>query len=376
MRLLVVGAGISGLTVAALLRRGGHDVVLIDRRSGDADAGYALALWPHGTRVFHALGIHDEFIARAEPMGAYVMSDGDGVPLVESAMPAAVTDRGFVGVIDRGEMTSLLEQAAGEIRRGVTVEGFSETAADVQVRLDDGTSDTFDAVIGADGMHSRVRELLLGRIDEFDTGWGCHVWWADRNIAGTETTERMGAGTFLGTYPCRDRVCVILGGAASDLLPDQPTGRSDRIAGRLQPFGVPVEEFCADLPADDQDLFWWRMADVRSPRWTRGRIGLVGDAATGFLPTAGIGASMALESAAALADELSRTDAAHVQHALALYEKRRRQRVESVQTQSRWLARMMFLEQPALVRARNVVARRMSIGQALGGLIKLLDEPI
>lgn len=79
-------------------------------------------------------------------------------------------------------------------------------------------------------------------------------------------------------------------------------------------------------------------ATVHAMKRARGRTTLVGDAAAAFLPTASVGASMALESAAVLADELSRTDPAYVPNALALYERRRRTRVEAAQTQSRHLS--------------------------------------
>lgn len=78
LRTLVVGVGVAGLALAALLRRDGHDPVVIDQRDPAADAGYAIALWPHGSRVFHALGVHDAFVARSEPMRRYVASAGDG----------------------------------------------------------------------------------------------------------------------------------------------------------------------------------------------------------------------------------------------------------------------------------------------------------
>jgi glycosyltransferase involved in cell wall biosynthesis len=74
------------------------------------------------------------------------------------------------------------------------------------------------------------------------------------------------------------------------------------------------------LPGDEEELFFWKLADQRAESWVKDRVVLLGDAAAAFLPTAGIGASMAMESAAVLADELSRADVAHLDHALAFYE--------------------------------------------------------
>jgi 2-polyprenyl-6-methoxyphenol hydroxylase-like FAD-dependent oxidoreductase len=138
---------------------------------------------------------------------------------------------------------------------------------------------------------------------------------------------------------------------------------------------VPVEEFLAGFP-DGDTPFRWRMADVRAPHWVRGRVALVGDAAAAFLPTAGIGASMALESAAVLADELSRTDGHYLPNALELYERRRRRRVQAAQNQSRRLARMMFVRSSALARVRNRALSFTRMEQLIGPLIADLRRPI
>ncbi|HET6625907.1 MAG TPA: NAD(P)/FAD-dependent oxidoreductase [Nocardioidaceae bacterium] len=379
MRVLIVGAGIAGLTLAGLLARQGEAPVVIDRRPEGADLGYGLALWPHGSRVFHALGVHDQFVAKSQPMGTYAARDGAGRLLTSSEMPASISAYGHLGIIPRSDLLELLRPTLGgnEVRDGVSIDALSEAGDQVEVRFDDGTTDSFDLVIGADGIHSRVRELLLGRIPERDTGWGCYVWWAGPHLTGsTETTERFGAGSFLGTYPCRDRLCVIAGAPTDLLEPQRSAGRTERIADLVRPFGVPVDDFLADLPTDAESPFLWRMADVRAPEWVRGRVALVGDAAAAFLPTAGIGASMALESAAVLADELSRTDPTYLPNALDLYVKRRRKRVEATQAQSRRLARLMFLRSQRLAAVRDRAFRFASMEQMVGPLIKELREPI
>ena len=379
MRVLIVGAGVAGLTLAALLRRQGGSPVVIDRRSAGAELGFGLALWPHGSRVLHALGVHDAFVARSEPMLRYVARDGRGGLLSSSEMPTTISRFGHLGILGRAHLISLLESALDgvEVRDGVGIDGLSHNGDLVDVRLSDGSTAGFDLVIGADGINSRVRELMFGRLAERATGWGCFVWWADPGLAATgETTERWGAASFLGTYPCREQLCIIAGAPIDVLQPDRAAGRTDRIAALLAPYGVPVEEFLTDLPADTEPLFLWRMADVRAPAWVRGRVALVGDAAAAFLPTAGIGASMALESAAVLADELSRTSSTYVTNALDLYVKRRRRRVEAAQNQSRRLARLMFIRSHRLAHVRDRALRFASMEQMVGPLIKDLRNPI
>ena len=379
LRVLIVGAGIAGLTLAALLARQGKTPVVVDRRIDGADLGYGISLWPHGSRVLHALGVHDAFAAQSEPMLRYTARDGRGRVISTSAMPQSISRFGHLGIIARAELIALLEQTLGGVdqRRGVGIDSLTQAQDHVDVRLGDGAEASFDLVVGADGIHSRVRELLFGRIREFDTGWGCFVWWGKPGLAANgETTERWGAASFLGTYPCRERVCIILAAPVASLRPDDHEGRTARLAALLAPYGVAVADYLADLPAAGEPLFLWRMSDVRAPAWTKGRVALVGDAAAAFLPAAGIGASMALESAAVLADELSRTNRVYLPNALELYVKRRRKRVEAAQSQSRRLARMAFIESPSLAWLRNRLLRFVSMEQMVGPLIKSLHRPI
>lgn len=125
----------------------------------------------------------------------------------------------------------------------------------------------------------------------------------------------------------------------------------------LSAHDTPIDGLLAGLAGDAEPLFLWRLSNVRAPSWVQGRVALVGDAA------------------AVLADELSRTDAAHLSNALDLYVKRRRRRVEGP-------------EPIALAGARGVHSlptARLPEGshsaphqheQMIGPLIKQLTEPI
>ena len=379
MRVLIVGAGVAGLTLAALLARQDRDVVLIDKRPDDASLGYAIALWPQGTRVLHAIGAHQAFVQRSAPMRRYRLQDGSG-RLIGSYDAHELTARfDPVGCIERATLLELLERASAgvELRRNLTVDRLSQAGAHVDVELSDGSRDRFDLVVGADGMHSRVRELLAGRLADRETGWGCFVWWGDPALVPKdETVECWGTGCFLGLYPCRDQVCVIAGAPVDVLQPERHAGRSERLRRLLAPLGVPLDALLARTLRDDEALYLWRMSDVRAPHWVDGRVALVGDAAAGFLPTAGIGASMALESAAVLADELSRSDAGHLPNALDLYVKRRSQRVLAAQDQSRWLARLVFVRSPLLASLRNRALRMVSLRRMVGPIYRQLTTPI
>jgi 2-polyprenyl-6-methoxyphenol hydroxylase-like FAD-dependent oxidoreductase len=137
-----------------------------------------------------------------------------------------------------------------------------------------------------------------------------------------------------------------------------------------------VDALLDALPDDAAEMFFWRLSDVRSTEWVQGRIVLLGDAAAGFLPTAGIGASMAMESAAALNDELSRTDNRFVEHALELYVKRRRQRVERIQSDSRKLSRLMFMSRASVAAIRNFALRFYTLEMLARDIARAFNDPI
>jgi FAD-dependent urate hydroxylase len=117
------------------------------------------------------------------------------------------------------------------------------------------------------------------------------------------------------------------------------------------------------------------MSDIRASRWVQGRVALCGDAAAGFLPAAGVGASNATRAAAGLADELSRADAITAPLALQLYQKRCRAVIQRNQTESRRLARAMFVRNPLLASARDRIVGRYPAERALGHIIGSAHKP-
>ena len=140
--------------------------------------------------------------------------------------------------------------------------------------------------------------------------------------------------------------------------------------------GPTVADLLAALPDDLGDTFWWNLSDIRGKDWVKGRVALLGDAACAFLPTAGVGASMALESAAVLDDELGRTDARFLTGALARYEARRKARAETFQDDSRRLASMMMIESVELSWGRDQLMKFYTLDMLAKNIAQSLAKPI
>ncbi len=379
MRILIVGAGIAGLTLAALLRQRGLRPQIVDRASDFSYQGYMLALYPLGNRVLHGLGAFDAFVGRSEPMDTYTLCNGHGERVQTFDLAKVIGRFGVIRQLSRADLLDVLRQAAPDLplRMGTAVTDIVEHGDDVEVMAGTTSLGRFDLVVGADGIHSQVRRHVAGDVAMKETGWGGWVWWAPANAAPHEAvTEYWGASRFVGVYPIRDRIGVIAAGPTDEIGHEALGGNGAKLAELFDAYkGVARAPFAA-MPADDREMFFWKLDDCRSPHWAKGRVVLMGDSACAFLPTAGVGASMAMESAAVLADELGRTDAKGLDLALHLYEMRRRKRAEAAQTASRRIAGLMFVKSLPVAWGRDQLLRFYSIEAFAGEIEKSLREPI
>lgn len=378
MKILIVGAGIAGMTLAALLKHLPCEVTLIERASDFEQAGYMLGLYALGHRVLYGLDLHRAFERESIECRHYQAYDDRGERLADWSLEPISGKYGPLLSCTRPQLVALLQTAvSGQVRFGCQVTEIETDAEDaVTVRFDDGRQQSYDLVVAADGIGSQVRQRVFGEQPRFDTGWGGWVWWAPETICPAQTfVEYWGAGRFLGAYPTRRGVGIFAGAPlAEDFV--ARAGRQARLQAHFAGMGQRMERILASLPADQEELFFWHLSDVRSQAWIHRRVVLLGDAAAGFLPTAGIGASMAMESAAVLADELSRTDVQYLDQALQHYVQRRRARVEAIQDDSRRLARIMFVKSTPLAAVRNLAAHFISLETAMGAIVRAFEQPL
>jgi 2-polyprenyl-6-methoxyphenol hydroxylase-like FAD-dependent oxidoreductase len=182
IRTLIVGAGVAGLTLAALLHQRGEHPAIIERAPDLDQAGYNLVLYPLGSRVLHGLGLFDRFLKVSVPAPYYRLGNGRGEIVHDFDMSSLLKAFGPVRGLRRAELLHLLKDALGEIaiHFNTTVAALENRDRLVGVTFGDGSSAEFDLVIGADGMHSETRPMVLAE-KEFayrDTGWACWVAWA------------------------------------------------------------------------------------------------------------------------------------------------------------------------------------------------------
>ena len=401
LRVLVVGAGIAGLTAAQLLRGAGLHPVLIDRNADQAHPGYMLALMPMVDPALDELDVWAGYRQRSIEFSHFRVRAHTGRALRTDSMTEALGRFGEYRGIERGELIEVLSQAGAPVTMATTVSDLRELpdAVEVSFRQGEQTSTAlFDVVVVADGIGSRTRALLPGGRDtsSTDTGWGGWVVWAPEDDEGQVGEELWGAGLFLGIYPVLGRNGAFVGGpmTATTAGPGEFVARVRR---RLTTLDARVERVLDALLADP-DPYFWPLKDVRASRWTTTRTVLLGDAAAGFLPTAGVGAGMAIESAWVLArmllstlttaqpgragevaslglTEQERVGPTDLAAALTAYETAQRPRVETAQDTSRSLARLMFSESRLLATFRDVALRMITVERAIRPITELLATP-
>jgi 2-polyprenyl-6-methoxyphenol hydroxylase-like FAD-dependent oxidoreductase len=380
MKILIVGGGIAGLALAGLLRQRGIEPVVVERVAQYGEAGYFLSLWPLGSRVLMGLGVHKRYMGASYPVSQYRICDEAGEAIKELNLAEQARPCGDLQIVTRRELLAVLKEGLGSVpvRMNTSVTSIAQSGDGVLVELTNGEREAFDLVVGADGIHSKVRELVFGDVPLSPTGWGGWGFWTKPGAMrlDVDALEVWGVGRFVGAARVGDRV----GGFFSTPVPSElPTTEEDRMDYVRRCFadvrGI-VPELLASFD-DAEHIRYIELEDVTTPTFYSGRVVLVGDAGAGFLPTAGVGASMALESAAVLHDELLRADAVTIPRALELFEKRRRPRIERIQQESRRFAWMMFTRSPLLAGARNLVIHAFLDQEKLfARILDMMAEPI
>lgn len=374
LRILIVGSGIAGSTLAALLHQHGETPVVIERGSTDDPSGYALGLYPLGARVLHGLGMYRRYRQISRKMERYVLHEATGDVLKEFLLAEFTNKYGEIRGVDRGLLLALLRSSVPHenIFYNTTVQHIQNNPHGAVVTFSDGSAHEFDLVVGADGMHSDVRGMTFSQ-NEFAykaTGWGgWGLWRSLEGFDGATYRELWADGWFIGLYPVQNKLAVFLGGNKKELSTTSAAEFAESLCKKL-PTGI-LHSALQSLEGLD-DAYFWDMEDCRATQWFSKRVVLLGDSSTAFLPTAGIGASMAMNSASVLADELSRTDVEYLTLALEKYVIREKERVEMAQKNSRFLAKLMFQNSLSTSVVRNYLVRMYSLQGLLKGIGKIM----
>lgn len=351
-RILIVGGGIAGLSVATALHRRGLTPELVERSTTWPAVGAGINLPANGVRVLRALDVGDAVDRTATVIRRWGFFDQQGALLCETDLEELWRDVGpCLGITRVRLQEALLTGAAVSHRLGVSLTALTQDDDRVRVSFSDGTSGDYDLVVGADGIHSTVRELAVSASSPSYAGtmaWRSVIPTRPRGIL--DMMVLMGEGCFFGLAPMGEGYTYGFGAVGGTRFNDPLVGRLERFRRRFAGFGAPVPAYLAALQSDEQ-LHFGPIEWVEVDEWYRGRVVLIGDAAHAGPPHMGEGGCMAMEDALVLADVLCTAD--RLETALETYVRRRRPRAGWVQEQSRAAAQAWVLP-PAV---RNAALR-------------------
>ena len=378
MRILVVGGGIAGLTLTGLLQQRGFKPTLVEQIPEYGTIGYVIVLWPSGSRILKGLGVYRSLLDVGLQFTTYNVSDERGQMLHSYSVQNVTEKYGPMLSTYRPDLINVIKEAVDpdSIRMSTTVDKIDQTNDEVYVTFSDGTEETYDLVVGCDGVRSKTRDLVFGDVPLSYSGMTGWSFWVKPNIAKTlQIAEYWGTGKFFGIWPTKGRLSVFTSIRDNVQEPDPVESRIDRIQENFKNFGGLVPEILESLD-DPNEIFHGHYNDLRMKKWHKGRVVLVGDAAHAILPTAGGGVSMAMESAAVLVDELCRADSKYIEQAFESYITRRRSRVDKIQNQSRMMSKFAFADSRLVSSMRDFLMRFYSNKLHVRYWDSMLKEPI
>ena len=342
IRILVVGAGIAGLSLARALRRRSLDAELVERSIDWPIAGAGVYIPGNGVRVLDALGLGEAVRARGTVVERRRLLDDRGHLLIDYDEAGFWRDVAPPIALHRRDLHDvLLAGAAGTpIRLGTTVTSVVDDDGSVRVRFSDGRDGAYDLVVGADGMHSAMREMVFGGPAPRLVGQAGWRFVIDGHPEITDWNAWLGPDRgFLLLGIGRGRVYGFVDVRSTTL--DDPTGGDPtRLAPWFADFVDPVPAML-DEALRTSELWFAPVEEVAPPTWSKGRVLLIGDAAHASSPNMAEGASMAMEDALVLAEALATSS--DVDAALASFRARRATRVEHVQHTTHRRDRLRYL---------------------------------
>ena len=323
MRVLIVGAGIAGLALARALHQRGITAEVVERATEWEAGGAGLYLPGNAVRALGEFGIG--LAARANPIARQRLLDHRGHLLADIDVDRFWDGVGGCVAIHRAALHEALLEAAAEVpvRLGTSVTGIENGGA-TQVIFSDGSTGSYDLVVGADGVHSTIRSLALGGPRASYVGQASWRFVVNGFPKTTDWTVMLGRGRTFLTVALGQGVVYCY----ADLNTSDPANAGGEDWRELRRFAEPVPR----LLDHATEVYFAPIEEVAPPAWTAGRVVLVGDAAHASSPNMAQGAAMALEDALVLAELLTADQP--VEQALAGYEQRRQARVAFVQEQT------------------------------------------
>lgn len=322
-RALIVGAGIAGLATALRLSRDGWHVTVLERAPALRTGGYVVNLIGLGYDAADRLGLLPALTRHDLGLITTVLVRADGRP--KFTVPSAVAEA-TVGpralTVFRGDLETVLHEAVrdvADLRFGVTTTAVDQDPSGVRAQLSDGTTEEVDLLVGADGLHSATRAALFGEGHRVDLPYAVGAFPLTPPVIGVpegSAVTFIGAGRTAGLMNFGPhRTSAFFAYRTGD--PPAELARGPLPALRAA-FGDLRGGLAGALSGEPEDVYFDAVSQVVMPRWSDGRVVLLGDAAWCVTLFAGHGAGLAMTGADRLGEALK--DHSSVPEALTAWE--------------------------------------------------------
>ncbi len=342
-RVLVVGGGITGSVLSLALAQKGVQVVLAEIREAWTGVGHGITLQGNALKAFHAVGVFDEIAEQGYGFDKLRMFSSDGHQIMEMPTPPMGGSEvpPTMGAL-RSHVADVLArhvtEAGVDVRLGTTVTDIQDNGDSVTATLSDGSVETVDLLVGADGIRSKVRAMIGIDVEPRHVGMGIWRVVAERPAAMDASAVYYGGPKYKAGYtPISEDLCyafLLEGELDRTFVGEHPNGATLKEHG--QGYGGVWGEV-RDSVADDAVVnYQYIEAVLVDDPWHRGRSIVIGDAAHACPPLIAQGAAMCAEDAVVLAEMLTTGDG--IDEVLQKFMERRLPRVRMVLDNSLQLA--------------------------------------
>ena len=318
-KVAVIGAGVTGLAAAIQLANAGVEVDVFEAKPELSALGSGISLQGNALRVFDALGAWDDIRAAGYPFeGLNLRAPGPAAPIV-AELPDVKTggpDYPAAMGMPRPALAQILlshaQKAGAHVRFGVKLTALQTGPGDsVSVIVDGERAGEYDLVIGADGLHSTVRELI--GIDEKPQPTGMGIWrtFVSRPADVVRSELYYGGPVYIAGYTPTgdDTMYAFLVEKAQDRFAVSDEEATRIMLEESRAYGGPWNAIRADLEKGAHANYTWFTQHIVTEPWNRGRVVIIGDAAHSCPPTIAQGAAQGLEDALVLTELLTSRDA-------------------------------------------------------------------
>ncbi|GAA4467096.1 FAD-dependent oxidoreductase [Nibrella saemangeumensis] len=344
---LIVGGGIGGQSVAIALKKAGYEPEIVEVHPEFNVYGVGIIQQANALRALDAIGVADEAIRLGYPYGRVKLCIATGQQIGEAGTPPIGRFPSHNGISRRilhDVLFAEAQKAGVNYRMGLSVERLNNQPNGVDVTFTDGSMGSYDILIAADGINSKIRSMVFG---EYKPNYvGLSVWRYAFPRPKTLDTGYIffGKQSKIGVIPMTAESCYIFVNSAEGENPYIPEDQLvDKLKSYMRAFPVPLVQELIEQVTDPKLVNYRPLETLKLPApWYKNRVIVIGDAAHATIPQLGSGAALAIEDAVVLADELQKTET--VEQAFANFMERRFQRCQMVVEASETLGQWEVLE--------------------------------